>query len=283
MTKIMWTTNGTMRKIKTQNQIEMLQFPGLNQDCNIFHLITTRQGGVSQGNYATMNPAVHVDDDPEAVRKNRELLCEALAIPEDHLVTPTQVHEDQIRIVSGDYLEFTPGMRKDYLAGVDALITNMPKICMGVSTADCVPILLWDPQNKVAAAAHVGWRGTVKQIGVKTVHRMVELFGCHPGHIRAAIGPCIGEKAFEVGDEVVKAFEEIGYSLQEMGSRNPETGKAHIDLQKANQLQLQGIGILPQHIEVAGMCTWENQEELFSARRLGIQSGRILSAIMIKK
>lgn len=108
MTKIMWTTNGTMRKIKTQNQIEMLQFPGLNQDCNIFHLITTRQGGVSQGNYATMNPAVHVDDDPEAVRKNRELLCEALAIPEDHLVTPTQVHEDQIRIVSGDYLEFTP-------------------------------------------------------------------------------------------------------------------------------------------------------------------------------
>ncbi|MCC8132166.1 MAG: peptidoglycan editing factor PgeF [Tannerellaceae bacterium] len=272
-----------MKKIQTSNQIEMLQFPRLGRDCNIFHLVTTRQGGVSQGAYATMNPGEYAGDDPEAVRKNRELLCEALAIPPDRLVTPYQIHGSAIVAVSEDYFSLSPENRKQALEGVDALITRLPEVCIGVSTADCVPVLLWDPGRKVVAAVHAGWRGTVQRIVYKTVIRMTELYGSDPLHIQAGIGPSIDLQAFEVGDEVAGAFREAGYSLPETGFRHPATGKAHIDLWEVNRLQLTEAGVLPVHIEIAGMCTWQHPELFFSARRLGIQSGRILSAIMIRK
>ncbi|MEG2945146.1 MAG: polyphenol oxidase family protein, partial [Bacteroidales bacterium] len=149
-----------------------------------------------------------------------------------------------------------------------------------VSTADCVPVLLYCPKRQVVAAVHAGWRGMVKRIISKTVCRMVEQFGCDSADIRAAIGPSISPEAFEVGAEVALAFEEAGFGSAVLPS--PIAGKAYIDLWHGAKSDLLAAGVLTENIETAAICTWQQHDRFFSARRLGIRSGRISSGIMLK-
>ena len=107
-------------------------------------------------------------------------------------------------------MELTETQQKQQLDGVDALFTSLPQVCVSVSTADCVPILLYAPDTKTVAAIHAGWRGTVLQIAAKTVRQMSRETGCNPELIQAAIGPSISQEAFEVGEEVVEAFRQSG-------------------------------------------------------------------------
>ena len=130
---------------------------------------------------------------------------------------------------------------------------------------------------------HAGWRGTVGCIAANCVKMMVSEYGCDPKVMRAGIGPSISQSAFEVGEELVEAFRKFGQEkLSLLVERHPVTGKSHIDLWKANSLQLQGEGLVSANIEVAGMCTFSNEELFFSARRQGIKCGRMLSGIMLK-
>ena len=128
---------------------------------------------------------------------------------------------------------------------------------------------------------HAGWRGTVLRIAELTIQRMVDEFGCDPRQVWAAIGPSISPSAFEVGEEVVDAFHEAGFDLSRLLLRDPDSGKGHIDLWEANRMSLTGAGLDGDHIELAGICTYERFSDYFSARRLGIQSGRFLSDIFI--
>lgn len=268
-----------------KNNLEVLQFPGLAGNCNISHFITTRQGGVSTGAYAQMNPGLYTDDCPDSIRKNREILAEGIQLPVQNIITPHQTHQDRIIHINSAFMELTETQQKQQLDGVDALFTSLPQVCVSVSTADCVPILLYAPDTKTVAAIHAGWRGTVLQIAAKTVRQMIKETGCNPELIQAAIGPSISQEAFEVGDEVVEAFRQSGaWTAEETSSlcwNNPKTGKTHIDLWKANELQLQAEGILPHQIENARICTYQHADRFFSARREGIHSGRILSGIFI--
>ena len=143
----------------------MLQFSGLSGECNISHFITTRHGGVSQGNYATMNPGEFSGDDPASVRMNRQLLSDAMGISPERIFAPCQVHEAEISCIDAQQQE---------MYGKDALVTDIPGICIAVSTADCVPVLVYAPDKKVVAAIHAGWRGTVKQIVAKTIRCMAD-------------------------------------------------------------------------------------------------------------
>lgn len=261
----------------------MLQFSVFDGYCDIFHFITTRHGGVSEGSYATMNPGEHCGDVLDSVRMNRKSLSDQIGIIPEKLFTPHQVHEAEVYSIKSDFLSFTVEDQQLEMQGKDALITNLPGICIAIATADCVPLLVYAPDKKVVAAIHAGWRGTVKQITARTIQKMKDDYACDPMRMIAGIAPSISSNAFEVGEEVVHAFHAVGMNLNQIMQRSPETGKAHIDLWEANRIQLLEAGLQSERIEISGICTYTHHEDFFSARRLGLKSGRILSGISIKE
>ena len=181
---------------------------------------------------------------------------------------------------------------QDDITGVDALITNQPGLRIGVKTADCVPILLYDTRQKAVAAIHSGWKGTVKNIIAATIKHMKQEFLSEPSDIKAVIAPCIHVDAFEVGDEVYEQFQEMEV-LQDSGvpaKRMPSFADAsiekwHIDLPEVCRIELQKAGVRAENIEVRPECTWQLHDRFFSARRLGkeFDRHRIIKTIMIKR
>lgn len=205
-------------------------------------------------------------------RYNRLLLSQKLGIEPDHLVFPHQCHSANVSAVNSLTLK--------KLNETDALITSTPGICLCIRTADCVPILFYDPANKVAGAAHAGWKGTLAGIGIKTVQVMVKDFLCKPENIYAAIGPSIGPDVYETGDEVVNMFmEKFNYANQILVRQ--KSGRYHLDLWTANKIQLTHAGIPLTQIEIARECTFSNPQKYFSARREGINTGRMVTGIML--
>ena len=173
----------------------MLQFPVLSEDCNISHFVTTRQGGVSKGAYASFNPGEYSGDNPEAVRANRKLLSDAIRIPSERIFAPFQVHGAEVRSIDPSFLSLPLEEQQLYMHGVDALVTDVPEVCIAVSTADCVPVLLYAPDVKAVAAVHAGWRGTVLRIAGKTVRILMDEYGADPRLMKAGIAPSIGPEA----------------------------------------------------------------------------------------
>ncbi len=233
---------------------------------------TTRQGGFSKGNYGEFNINRYCGDNMEAISQNRALLCGLLGIDDCRLLMPHQVHETKIVAVDETSHE-------SELEGVDVLMTNIPGICIGVSTADCIPVLLYDKVHRAVCAIHAGWRGTVKRVVEKTVAAMMSTYGTCPADIQAQIGPGIHIESFEVGDEVYEAFANEGF---EMGTISRKVGqKWHIDLLKCNRQQLLASGIPAAQVAVSPICTYQHPETYFSARRLSINSGRIFTGILM--
>lgn len=246
---------------------------------------TTRRGGHSQGCYAELNVNEYCGDSPESVRKNRQELCKALGL--DVLIIPHQVHGTEVRQITADGLCLSENLRRQMLEGVDAVMTDAKDICIGVSTADCIPVLLYDPEHHCAAAVHAGWRGTVARIVEKTIQRMSAAYGTLAQQLRAVIGPGISLENFEVGQEVYDAFLEAAFPMQRIAAKRPSKDLAaawkwHLDLPLCNRLQMESAGMLPAHIYDSGICTFERAEEYFSARRMGINSGRIYTGIILR-
>ena len=254
-----------------------LQFYPLGDGVTAFS--TMRQGGYSKGNYGEFNINCYCGDDKEAIRKNREALCQLLDISDDHLLMPHQVHLTKIAQIDKTFFSLTTDERHQALEGVDALMTNMKEVCIGVSTADCIPVLLYDAVHHAACAIHAGWRGTVKRITELAVEQMTAVYGTQPSDIVAQIGPGIHLDSFEVGDEVYEAFANEGFNMQTI-SRHDE--KWHIDLPECNRQQLMATGIPASHIAVSPVCTFQQATDFFSARRLSINSGRIFTAIILR-
>ena len=241
---------------------------------------TTRQGGYSQGNYGQFNINCYCGDDKEGIQKNREALCQLLAIADDHLLMPHQVHLTKIAQIDDAFFALPADERHQALEGVDALMTNIEGVCIGVSTADCIPVLLYDPVQRAACAIHAGWRGTVKRITEQAVAQMTAVYGTRPADIIAQIGPSIHLDSFEVGDEVYEAFQQEGFDMQAISKKKE---KWHIDLPECNRLQLIAKGIPADHIAVSSICTYQQADRFFSARRLGINSGRIFTSIILRQ
>lgn len=259
----------------------LLEYGLLRPYSNIFAFSTTRHGGCSEGNYASFNANPYCGDQTDCVSRNRDLLVSLLPVEPEELVVPHQVHACEILMIDESYLSLSEAERSRCREGVDAVITSEKNCCICVSTADCVPILLYDRTHQVIAAVHDGWRGTVKGLLRLVLHRMNDRFGTEGKDIVACIGPSISKEAFEVGDEVYEAFREAGFPMDRLAERHLETGKWHIDLWEANRWMLEEFSVPAGQIQIAGICTWKNQEKFFSARRLGIASGRMLSGIMI--
>jgi len=246
----------------------------------IAHFCTDREGGTSVGNYASMNMSPFSGDQPEMVALNQRILCDELGITTDKLILPYQTHGTEIHKIDESFIELFKEEKFHALYGTDALITRLPNICIGITTADCVPLLFFDPVKQVIAAAHAGWRGTCGRIGEKTIHSLISNYQCNPADILVTIGPSISPEVYEIGKEVMDNFGNEGFDLSEIIThRNKST---YLDLWKANKLSLENAGVQSDHIEISSICTFTEHDRFFSARRLGIKSGRMLSGIMLK-
>ena len=242
-----------------------------NMGTGVTAFSTTRQGGCSTGNYAAFNINGYCGDDEVHIAANKVALCSLLGIDSNRLVMPHQVHDCVVRRIDGP--------QQGVIEGVDAVMTDVPQLCIGVSTADCSPVLLYDSTHRAVSAVHAGWRGTVLRIVQKAVETMRDTYGTAPADLQAVIGPGISLDSFEVGDEVYDQFLSAGFDMQPISRRD---AKWHIDLPMCNRLQLMEAGIPADHIQMTNICTYQQYDRYFSARRLGIQSGRIYTGILIK-
>lgn len=192
-----------------------------------------------------------------------------------------QVHWNQVAIVD------RPGMTREELEGYDAFVTNKPGVAIGVRTADCVPILMYDPVNQAVAAVHSGWKGTILHISQGVIAAMRQEFGTKAEDLKVAMGPAIGPDSFQVGVEVAEKFKASGFpmdlvwSFRGPGDGSPMSGGHHIDLFKANRWLLEQAGVLAASIQETGIDTYTTPA-FFSARREGFDCGRTINAIMLK-
>ncbi len=194
-----------------------------------------------------------------------------------NVLQPHQVHGDSVAIIDDRQLT------RENLRGIDALVTNLDDFPIGVRSADCVPILLYDPVNSVIAAIHSGWRGTVKRISQKTIDVLVDNFKTNPEDLRAVIGPSIGPESFEVRVDVVNSFCEAGFNMAEICKQKNED-KYLIDLWKANIFLLREKRVQLQNIMLTGICSFINHEEFYSARyESDNKCGRTINAIKINR
>lgn len=239
---------------------------------------STRRGDASGGAYSTFNITHYCGDDAAHVARCRQDLCGRLGIDDQHLVLPRQTHTDHVFVLDRRYFETFPQLRWRLLEEQDAVVTAERGVCIGVSTADCVPVLMADVEAGVIAAVHAGWRGMVKRIPVRALVAMKGL-GADPQRVKVVVGPSIALGSFEVGEEVVDAFLDAGFHPCILSR---QWAKPHIDLWQACAMQLEEVGVLVRNIQIAGIDTYEHPDEWFSARRLGIRSGRIFSGIMLK-
>lgn len=230
-------------------------------------LQTTRTGGVSASPLDSLNLGTHVGDDPERVRENERRLCAFLEISCESIVTTGQVHGTEIAVVTG------PGK----LDGYDALITNVRGLFVGILTADCYPILIYDRRTRACGAAHAGWQGTAGRIAEKTVNAMHNSFGTRPEDCLAWVGTGISGECYEIGGEVAARF-----SSRYLKPSSSGEGRQLLDLSAANRDQLIEAGIPPSQVLCSELCSYRDADRFFSYRRENGKTGRMLALIGLR-
>ena len=240
------------------------------------HCFSTRFGGVSEGYLASLNLGTHRGDIPENVRENYRILGEALGFDPANTVFTKQIHSDIVERV--DLSHCGRGLLREVIDGCDGLVTNEPGVVLTVFSADCTPILFFDPVAKAIGAAHAGWRGTAAGIAAKVVEKMTAEFGSDPKNIRAAIGPCISQCCFETHKDVPDAMigalgEDAKFCIL------PKGEKYMVDLKGLNRLWLQEAGV--EQIHIAKECTACEPDRFWSHRRVGDQRGSLAAMITL--
>ncbi len=254
-------------------QLEYLTAEGIT----VPHCFTTRHGGVSEGIFDSLNIAIKEGESEENVRKNVDILAGALKFDTKKLICTRQTHSDIVRVVTkADHLDI---FHRDY-PECDALVTNDPGTALMIYTADCTPMLFYDPVTGAVGAAHAGWRGTVSAIGAKTVAAMAANFGCDPKHIRAAIGPNIGFCHFETDADVPRALTAaFGPEVEKFIRRSDE--KYYVNLKEINALILRSAGV--RHIDISESCTVCEHTRFWSHRYTKGQRGSQGALIVCKE
>jgi len=276
-----------IRKLKSNNldiiikgDLQYIQFPKLNACGAVRHTFSTRYGGVSEGECATMNLSFNRNDSRENVLENYNRLCSAVGIDTNNLVLSHQTHTNNVISVTGK--DRGTGVTLPSFDDVDGLITNEPDVALVTQYADCTPLLFCDPVKKVIATSHAGWRGTVKEIGKVTVDKMAEEYGCDKKNIIAGIGPCIGQCCYEVDDPVYNEFLKISYLKLDEIFIAKDNGRYMLNLVEANRQILLNAGILPENIDLSDICTCCNSNELHSHRATAGKRGNLAAIIQLK-
>lgn len=251
-----------------------IEAPELSSHSTIRHAFFTRQGGVSEGLYTSLNGGLGSGDDPERVRENRRRMTAQLSLPPENLVSLYQIHSAEALVVEAPFNE---------RPRADAMATRVPGLALGILTADCGPILFADPVNRVVGAAHAGWKGALTGVIEATLSAM-EGLGAERSGIVAVLGPTIGAEAYEVGPEFRERFEAADPDNARYFAASPERASHSLfDLPAyiVARLERAGIG------EVANLslCTYADPDRFFSYRRTTHRAeadyGRLVSAIAV--
>ncbi|MBQ3356879.1 MAG: peptidoglycan editing factor PgeF [Oscillospiraceae bacterium] len=241
------------------------------------HCFSTRYGGVSKGILASLNLGVHRGDEPDNVLENYRILGSTVGFRPEDTVFTRQIHSDLIDRVGRE--DCGRGLFRPVDHPCDGLVTNEPNVVLTVFSADCTPVLLYDPVVGAIGAVHAGWRGTAAQIAGKAARRMCEEFGCQPEHIRAAIGPCISQCCFETDADVPEAMR-AAFGDEANAAIRPVGQKYYVNLKELNALALRRAGV--NQIDVAAECTACDPDRFWSHRRVGGERGSLAAMIMLK-
>lgn len=247
----------------------------------INHAFSTRLGGVSEGEFTSMNMAFNRGDNPENVTENYKRICKSAGFDFDSLTASAQDHNTFVRAVTSENKGVGIYKPRD-LQSVDALITNEKGVTLVTYYADCTPLFFVDTKQKAIGLAHAGWRGTVGRIGEKVVNKMTELYGTNPADIVAAIGPAISVCCYEVDKPCADNF----YALSDLDSSRfvfpKDNGKYMIDLLETNRQILVAAGVKNENITVSDVCTNCNSELLWSHRATKGKRGTMSAFMCIK-
>ena len=258
-----------------QNTLEYLTADALEGS---IHCFSTRYGGVSEGALASLNLGTHRGDKLENVYENYRILGSAVGFCPEDIVFTRQLHTDIIRTVGAE--NRGEGLLREQTEVCDAQITDEPGVALVAFAADCTPILLFDPVRRAIGAVHAGWRGTALGIAAKTVQAMTRTYGCKPGDIRAAIGPCIGQCCFETDSDVPEAMRAaLGAEADACIQRRRK--KFHVDNKALNHIWLTRAGV--QTIDISPDCTKCQPERFWSHRVTGGNRGSLAAIIMLRK
>lgn len=268
--------------IQNKNGVTFVTFPNIEKTGFVNHCFSTKFGGVSRGKYATMNFGFQNGDDRDAVLENYKRICSAIGADYEKCVVSKQTHTTNIKIVKAKDAGKGVLNERDY-TDIDGLITDVPGIVLVTQYADCVPLLFADPEKRVIASSHAGWRGTVHGIGKKTVEIMVREFGCNPKNIQVGIGPSIMQCCFEVDKPVYDEFLKLeNIDINDICKVMPNN-KYNINLQKTNSLLIQSAGVPKENIVITDLCTKCHPDVFHSHRATNGERGNMAAFISIKQ
>ncbi len=264
---------------QTKQGVTFFQSDGMAAAGGVVHGFSTRKGGVSQGMWESLNLGPSRGDDPDHVRENYRRFFAAIGADGGKLAVTNQVHGGVVRTVTTADLRGGPCEKAAYEA--DGLMTDLPGVALTIYSADCIPILFYDPVRRAVAAVHAGWRGTAAGIASAAVERMRDVYGCDPADILAAVGPGIGPDCFETHEDVPNAMTAALSTAVLRHIRIKENGKFAVDLKNINAMRLEQAGLDPDHIAVSDLCTSCHPEMFWSHRKLGTNRGSMAAAIQL--
>jgi YfiH family protein len=235
----------------------MLKARALSNLPGIHHAFFTREGGVSNGIYASLNGGVGSSDRPESVTENRARMAAALSVAAGRLITAYQIHSPDVVVAEAPWSE-------SQRPRADGIVTRVAGLAIGISTADCGPLLFADRQARVIGAAHACWRGAFTGVIEATVAAM-ETLGADRARIVAALGPTISQPNYEVGPELVARFAAANANADRFFAPSPHAGHAMFDLTGYIADRIRRAGIVK--FDDLGLCTYAEPERFFSYRR----------------
>ncbi|MCI8539002.1 MAG: peptidoglycan editing factor PgeF [Oscillospiraceae bacterium] len=246
----------------------------------VIHGFSTRLGGVSTGHLASMNLGTTRGDNPEAVRENYRRFFSAVGADLNRIIMSKQVHGDCIRTATSADIKQDLYDPEGY--ETDGLVTDLPGAALVIFSADCIPVLLYDPVRRVIGAAHAGWRGTAAGIAAKAAQAMMDRYGCQAGDLLAAIGPGISKCCFETHADVANAMmDALGMHALPYLTTLP-AGKFRVDLKGLNARWLINLGVPEERIDLSEACTACLPEKYWSHRVVGEQRGSQIAVLQLQ-
>lgn len=275
--------NFTSKTMALQNAdtVPYLTYNSLSELNFIKHAFSTRLGGVSSGEFSSMNLAFNRNDDPDRVTENYKRICHSAGFEFDSLTASAQDHHTFVRAVT--QADRGVGIYKPRdMESVDALITNEPGVTLVTYYADCTPLFFVDTEKRAIGLAHAGWRGTAGRIGEKVVKKMTSLYGSDPENIFAAIGPAISVCCYEVDEPCARHF----LAMKDLDPAHfvfpKKGGKYMLDLLECNRQILMNAGVPSENITLSDLCTNCNSDLLWSHRATGGKRGAMCAFLCLK-
>ncbi len=273
---------------------EYLQFEGLRAWPEVAHAVFTRRGGHSAAPYDGLNLSISTGDDLSVVRRNRQIVSDALALP---LVSAFPIHGAAVTVLDREMAtearlhgDDWPRRLQEQMRTMhaDAMLTDVPGVALFWAYGDCAPVLLYDARQRVVGLVHAGWRGTAQAITARTIAAMRERFDSRLDDIHAAVGPAIGACCYEVNDAVRQSFaaeplaQKAAIFVERTLSDDPDDMRLYLDVGASNERQLLLAGLAPDHVETSGYCTGCESDLFYSNRRGPRHGGRFGVAIGLR-